>query len=346
MGTRLILCFDGTWDRPNPNGIESNVCKFIESVPNGTMADGSVQQKFYDTGVGTNWYDRISGGAFGFGLDQKIQDGYQWLVEHYPEPDPKTYEVYILGFSRGAYTARSLVGMIRNVGLLSPDNIHRLDDAYALYRQRDASADTAQAQNFRDKYSRNITIKFLGVWDTVGALGIPLPALHQINDAIYAFHDTELSGIVLNGAHAVAVDEHRIDYQVSLWDPKTKPGQTVEQRWFIGAHTDVGGGSPSALLSDIALLWMQNKARAAGLIIDSSERPNVGPANEMGPIYDSYHSFLGGLYALTHEIYYRPITAAGGNEIIDDTVEDRRQDLAYMPGNPGLPPLRINAAGR
>jgi uncharacterized protein (DUF2235 family) len=112
--------------------------------------------------------------------------------------------------------------MIRSVGLLSAANIHRIGDAYALCRQRDASADTAQAQAFRARYSRDITIKFLGVWDTVGALGIPLPAMHWLNQAEYAFHDTQLSKIVENAAHAVAVDEHRIDYQVSLWDPPDK----------------------------------------------------------------------------------------------------------------------------
>jgi uncharacterized protein (DUF2235 family) len=84
-------------DRPDPTGTESNVCEFYESLSNGIIRDGSVQSKWYDTGVGTNWYDRISGGAFGFGLDQKIQDGYQWLVENYPEPDLKNHEVFITG---------------------------------------------------------------------------------------------------------------------------------------------------------------------------------------------------------------------------------------------------------
>jgi len=132
MVVRLILCFDGTWDRPDnatdiSKRVESNVVRFYESVVSGKLSDGSVQTKWYDTGVGTDWYDRVAGGAFGFGLDQKIRDGYQWLADHYPAPDPGNYEVFIVGFSRGAYTARSLVGMIRNVGLLdgSPVWINR-----------------------------------------------------------------------------------------------------------------------------------------------------------------------------------------------------------------------------
>jgi uncharacterized protein (DUF2235 family) len=346
MVTRLILCFDGTWDRPDnttdiTKRVESNVVRFYESVLNGTLPDGSVQNKSYDTGVGTDWYDRVAGGAFGFGLDQKIQDGYQWLIDRYPEPDPGTFEVFVLGFSRGAYTARSLVGMIRNVGLLSPQNSHRVSDAYGVYRNRDASADTIAAEQFRARYSRDIKIKFLGVWDTVGALGIPLSALHWLNAKEYAFHDTELSGIVQNAAHAVAIDEHRVDYQVALWDPVAKPGQTVEQRWFIGAHADVGGGYDTRLLSDITLKWMQGKAATAGLLIDPTEIPAITNANCMDVIHDSYRVFLGGAYAVTHPPYYRSMQlgVAGGNEALDQTALDRRNaNAAYKPPNLGFPP--------
>jgi uncharacterized protein (DUF2235 family) len=192
MGTRLVLCFDGTWNRPSESAnpaqrIETNVVRFYDSVLNGTQADGSEQKKWYDTGVGTDWWDKVSGGVFGFGLDQKIRDGYRFLVENYPHPDPGDHELFILGFSRGAYEARSLVGMIRNVGLLTPDNVYRLKDAYALYRNRDRSADTDQALAFRAKYSREIKVRFLGVWDTVGALGIPVSALQWLNAAEYGF---------------------------------------------------------------------------------------------------------------------------------------------------------------
>jgi uncharacterized protein (DUF2235 family) len=238
MPHRLIICFDGTWDKPDPNvdptkRLESNVVRFYESVVNGGLPDGSTQRKWYDTGVGTNWYDQISGGAFGLGLDQKIQEGYKWLTRNYPDPDPGDYEIFVVGFSRGAYTARSFVGMIRNIGLLLPENVHRVDEAYAIYRQRDPGPDTGQAVSFRQHYSREVKIKFLGVWDTVGALGIPLQALQWLNAEEYAFHDTELSGIVANAAHAVAIDEWRVDYQVALWSPVVKPGQKVEQRWFV-----------------------------------------------------------------------------------------------------------------
>ncbi|HEY1503541.1 MAG TPA: DUF2235 domain-containing protein [Stellaceae bacterium] len=343
MTTRLILCFDGTWNSPGEDpgastAVETNVVRFHESVRSGALPSGSTQTKWYDDGVGTDWYDKISGGAFGFGLDQKIRDGYKFLVETYPNPDPGDREVYILGFSRGAYTARSLVGMIRNVGLLLPENVDRVDDAYALYRTRDAGADTDEATAFRARYSRSIAIKFLGVWDTVGALGIPVSALEWLNSAIYSFHDTELSGIVQNAAHAVAIDEHRIDYQVTLWQQIAKTGQSVEQRWFIGAHADVGGGYPSRDLSDITLNWMQAKAKAVGLELDPAEEPVISAKNWQGAATDSYHAFLNGAYALAHEPFYRPLDLAADDQTMDIEVQNRaRQDPTYRPQNSGFP---------
>jgi uncharacterized protein (DUF2235 family) len=143
--------------------------------------------------------------------------------------------------------------MIRNVGLLLPENSHRVDEAYAIYRQRDDGPDTDQATTFRQRYGREIKIKFLGVWGTVGALGLPLQALQWLNAREYAFHDTELSAIAENAAHGVAIDEWRVDFKVALWSPVVKSGQKVEQRWFVGSHADVGGGYRDRRLSDITL---------------------------------------------------------------------------------------------
>jgi uncharacterized protein (DUF2235 family) len=339
MTTRLVLCFDGTWNRPDPTtGFETNVCRFYESVPAGNVAGGAIQKKWYEPGVGTNWYDRVAGGAFGLGIDQKIQGGYRWLIDNYPDPDPGDFEVYVVGFSRGAYTARSLVGLIRNCGLLLPEYMHRVADAYALYRQRDEGPDTDQAQAFRQRYSREINIQFLGVWDTVGALGLPIQALEWLNAKEYGFHDTELTGIVRNAAHALAIDEFRVDYQPTLWAPVVKPDQNVEQRWFIGAHADVGGGYESRLLSDIALAWMQSRAAAAGLVIAVAEIPVIGDVNWRHGPTDSYLQFLDGFYARTHPPYLRPLQIEVGlNEVIDESVVHRCSgDNTYQPKNPGF----------
>ena len=228
MPKRLILCFDGTWNRPDddhPEGehVETNVRRIFESILE-KDTNGRQQLKWYDEGVGTKWYQRFQGGAFGLGLSENIRQGYRYLVDRYEEDD----EVYLFGFSRGAYTARSLVGLMRNCGLLRVSEHKRIEEAYELYRTRDEGADSETALAFRQKYARDIRIKFLGIWDTVGALGIPIESFDQFNRRHFEFHDTELSSIVEHAYHAVAVDEHREPYAVTLWDPKIKPRQTME----------------------------------------------------------------------------------------------------------------------
>jgi len=337
---RIVLCFDGTWNKPADESlpinqrVETNVSRFYEVVKD-QSADGIKQLKWYDEGVGTKWYDQYIGGAIGAGLEFNIVQGYEFLAKQYEEGD----EVYILGFSRGAYTARSLVGMIRNCGLILPKHLAlRVPLAYGIYRTRGDAVDSVTAKLFRAAFCREIKIKFIGVWDTVGALGIPLNVLKDVNRKFYEFHDTQLSGIVENAFHAIAVDEHRQDYDVCLWNPPSAPQQILEQRWFIGAHCDVGGGYDDRRLSDMTLRWMQDKASALGLGLDPVQ---VGAQNYLGNYTDSYAQFLDGIYARKNPRYYRPIGATRfGNEVVDASVERRRkEDRAYEPQNNGLPKL-------
>ncbi len=352
MATRLVVCFDGTWERPDDTGqpndrVESNVRRFYESVITGDVGNGHQQMKWYDQGVGTRWYDRIVGGAFGFGLDQNIRQGYAWLSSAYATAtDP---EIYILGFSRGAYTARSLVGLIRNCGLLRRENIQRAREAYEIYRHRKIGVDDDKAIGFRTRYAHpDVAIHFLGVWDTVGALGIPLHALQWLNEAEYAFHDTQLSGIVRNAFHAMAIDEHRAEYDVTAWHPIKKPGQQIEQRWFVGAHADIGGGYAERALSDITLAWMQDRAQVAvdatgkpsPLVLSNDPycRPAVGDANIDGPIHDSYKEFLHGHYARVHQRFHRTL-ALGDDQRLHESVTLRcRRTPGYRPLNAGFAP--------
>lgn len=334
---RIVVCFDGTWNRPADENlptdaqVETNVRRFYESVSDSGL-DGSAQVKWYDEGVGTEWFDKFVGGAFGAGLDLKILEGYKYLAEQYEDGD----EVYVLGFSRGAYTARSLVGMLRNCGLVKNSRVDlRVGMAYGIYRTRDDGVDSATARRFRSMFSREITIKFVGVWDTVGALGIPLSILKDLNIAFHEFHDTQLSGIVENAYQAMAIDENRADYDVCLWDPKEQPRQTIEQRWFVGAHCDVGGGYADRRLSDLALRWMQDKAAALGLGLSATD---VAPDNYLGPLSDSYQGFLKGHYAKIHPRHFRSIGVTQfGNEAINESVDRRRrEDPNYAPQNTGL----------
>ena len=127
MVTRLVVCFDGTWDRPSRSPdpakrVETNVVRFYDSVMNGVRPDGSVQKKWYETGVGTDWWDSVSGGVFGFGLDDKIRDGYRFLVEHYPQPDPGDHELFIARAQAAAGVRRELRALRSSVTLEGCDS--------------------------------------------------------------------------------------------------------------------------------------------------------------------------------------------------------------------------------
>jgi uncharacterized protein (DUF2235 family) len=389
MAKRIILCFDGTWNTPaekfaglralharfetlgargdealrraleaidpGPDAVETNVCRLYRSIrrlaPGEIAPDSMGQIKWYDAGVGTSWYDRLAGGTLGLGLSRNIREGYHFLAKHWEPGD----EVYVFGFSRGAYTARSLVGMIRNCWLLPPGAIDggphdgTVLDAYELYRTRDDSADSQHARAFRKQHgARSIHVKFLGVWDTVGALGIPVQSFDAFNRARYEFHDTELSAIVQNAYHAIAVDEHRKPYAPTLWDPKAKPSQTLEQRWFIGAHCDVGGGYEDRRLSDVTLAWMQAKAQGCGLVLHPEGVPRPRPEDaQAGIVADSFGAFLGGLFQLFQERHFRPVgTVPFGQEAVHPTVFERmRHDPGYRPGNKGLRDFETIADG-
>jgi uncharacterized protein (DUF2235 family) len=280
----------------------------------------------------------VRGGAFGRGLDKHIRDAYEYLCSHYEPGD----SVYVLGFSRGAYTARSLVGMIRNSGVLQDLSPALLDRAYELYRKRDLSADTPEAVAFRQQHSREIQIEFLGVWDTVGALGIPLTAFEELNDERYAFHDTKLSRIVKNAFHALALDEHREPFKPTFFAPRVDaPGQRLEQVWFAGSHSDVGGGYQNQRLSKPPLRWMQQRARECGLNVKLLADPQDDASKRaecMAKVNDSFREFLGGTYALHAPPYFRPVGGDGdGPQKIHWTLQRRLDDDSiYQPANVGL----------
>jgi uncharacterized protein (DUF2235 family) len=278
---------------------------------------------FYDEGVGTRWYNRLSGGAFGRGLSENIQEGYAWLSRRCVRDDA----IYVFGFSRGAYTARSLVGLIRKCGLLNAVTDETIKQAYDLYRDKSVHPDDPRAAEFRSKHSRETRVRFIGVWDTVGALGIPISQVPFSRD-YYQWHDTELSKIVDYAIQAVAVDEHRKDFGVTLWS-KLKPDNVkVEQRWFAGAHSDVGGGEGGAL-PNLALRWLQDMAEEAGLALQS--RAEVVPQYALWPISDSFAGFMFGIYRFFKKRYHRAF-GTGVNEVVDESVWQRwRADPAYRP---------------
>ena len=291
---RLIVCCDGTWKAAESKTV-TNVTYMARALAP-TALDGTTQVVFHDPGVGTgNVVDKVSGGAFGDGLDLNIVDAYRFLVYNFEPGD----QVFFFGFSRGAYTVRSTVGMIRKCGLLRKRHADRVGEAYELYRHRRDEVDGPAAAAFRASYSwPAFDVDFLGVWDTVGALGIPLTGLRWLTRRNDQFHDTRLSRSVKRAFHAVASDERRGAFKPTLWETQPSPGQTVEQAWFTGVHSDVGGGYEDRTLANITFQWMARRACAAGLEFDHQYlqeefgidllRPaDADDASYAGPIHDS-----------------------------------------------------------
>ena len=261
---RIVICCDGTWNTPD-QPVPSNVVQMARSVAPQAQ-DGTTQVVFYDQGVGTtgNILDSVLGGAFGQGLEKNILDAYRFLIHNYVEDD----ELFIFGFSRGAYTARSLVGLLRNCGLLHKRDADLVPDAFTLYRRKNAGPNSREAEEFRAAHAHEVGVKFLGVWDTVGALGLPVRGLRHLAARRHEFHDVELSSIVHHAYHALAIDERRCAFRASLWKEKPKADQVVEQVWFPGVHADVGGGYPERGLGNVTFTWMASKAVACGLELD------------------------------------------------------------------------------
>ena len=210
----------------------------------GYAASGKEHIVYYERGVGTGAFDRFRGGAFGEGLTQNIRHAYKFLSFWYEPGD----EIFIYGFSRGAYTARSIVGYLGSAGLLRRDNCNEELEALAWRYYRTPPNDRMPADwrrltdNAHDR--AELRVKLLGVFDTVGSLGIPAAIAWRLNRNENGFHDVELSSITDVNLHAVAIDEHRWPFQATLWrqPPFKKSDAKVEQVWFSGAHSDVGGG--------------------------------------------------------------------------------------------------------
>lgn len=258
MGKRIMFCADGTWDGTSNN---TNVVKIFNAIQ-----VSAEQLPFYDNGVGADGtpIEKLAGGAFGLGLFQKLKDGYTRISHAYEAGD----EIFIFGFSRGAYTARSLAGMIAICGLPTANfDDSMVETAFQAYRNKDQRAALLASLSSYNLYDAKITM--VGVWDTVGSLGIP-SVIGGVSPILYGFLDTSLHSDVLNAIQALAIDERRAEFPPTLWTGAPAPGQTLEQVWFCGCHSDVGGGTAPAsdsgtALSDITLAWMMKKAATLGV---------------------------------------------------------------------------------
>lgn len=306
MKNIAIFC-DGTWQNLAQK-FPTNVTRLARAITPSTKIDGreTTQVVYYDNGVGVgngvlDHAQRILGGAFGEGLDAKIAAAYEFLCLNYSPGD----RIFVFGFSRGAYTARSLCGLLRRAWILRRQNIGLVDEAIDIYRNH--SKDAVEAAVFRKNncYDADVflkargadpkialvpdaaserplaSIQYVGVWDTVGSMGVPsgLPFADHFNDR-YRFHDESLSKFVVSARHAVAIDERRDSFTPSLWDnidalnansgalDRPVTVRPYQQSWFPGHHGSVGGGEDDGGVSILPLIWIADGAIAAGLAFD------------------------------------------------------------------------------
>ncbi len=318
MAKQIVFCADGTWNGPGDTSTSdidgpaqndadlkdgvTNVVKLFANLKGQATAEtqalrnetemlhrgaggelAQVAKYIHGVGDSKNAIMKVLGGVFGAGVIGRVIRGYTFVSRHYEPND----SIHITGFSRGAYTARALAGMISAVGLLDSRKYDPDDKSEAYKRgfaawlkcrgvvfegnRKLSSLLNAIVELAGDTVARialgnsdlipRVPIKSVGVWDTVGSMGIPNYVSGARKD-FFSFVDRQLPRTVEHGFHAMALDERRRDFPVTRWDAEPR----VEQVWFVGAHSDVGGGYPTSAsgLSDIALAWMTQKLARAG----------------------------------------------------------------------------------
>ncbi|MCY4595328.1 MAG: DUF2235 domain-containing protein [Bryobacterales bacterium] len=277
----IVICCDGTgneYGKNNTNVVETYALAMKTAT----------QLTYYDPGVGTGgWTYNEESGALraltdqgtGAGLQKNVNDAYRYLMEVYEGSEAN--RIFVFGFSRGAFTARSLAGMLHKVALLERNADNHLEYAAKIYNQ---PRNSRVAAGFKATFSRPAPVHFIGVWDTVESL--------VLNEG-KRWVDARLNPEISFAYHALAIDEKRRDFQPCLWDEQNRgPGQIMEQVWFAGVHSDVGGYHPERGLANISLHWMLGKAEAAGLEINRRRlrSPRYRP-DPNGPSQESYTGF-------------------------------------------------------
>jgi len=329
MGKRIVVLCDGTWNTPKDN---TNVYRLYQHISSHITDDTKV---FYDRGVGSRWYSAFVGGLFGVGVGKNIRQGYQFIAEHYEVDD----EIWLFGFSRGAFTARSLAGMLNRVGLTSDASDSSVSQAYDLYKQAKA---VVQHAMFKVTKARTVDVNFIGVFDTVGALGVPGNYAERCE---FKWLDTQLGRNVKHAYHAMALDEHRPYFDVTFWAEPHRGkvwGKNVEQRWFIGAHANVGGGYSDRqnALADFPLNWMITKMSGAGWQLPSITTNSCPVTSEIAnSLQDGVFGWIGKLklwlnrpYRMVRRYSLNHMGQSAVNVTVDETVWQRwKSDDNYRP---------------
>ena len=322
----IVICADGTWNRPEEDlekDFPTNVLRLARAI---RPASGDLKQHvFYDWGLGS-YHAGLSAGVLGAGIHKNILDGYRYIVQNYQSGDA----IYLFGFSRGAYTVRALSGLINNCGIVKRPDAPLINEAWKIYKSpgRKNHPDGDNARAFRSAHSHpSRKIRFIGVWDTVGALGIPLSFMGLFNGDD-EFYDTKMGSNVSLARHALAIDEKRQDFEPTVWTPR--PEVDLKQVWFAGAHSDIGGSYPpdqdGKLIADTALSWMLAEASASGLKIESYLGASLTDG-AMATLHKSRKKFF-----RVKRPLHRPLAIDGKPTLIHPSVQARYQtDPGYRP---------------
>jgi uncharacterized protein (DUF2235 family) len=269
MAKNIVICCDGTGNEFAES--KSNVVKLYKML----VHDDS-QVAYYHPGVGTigarsaltgitRWWTKLIGQAFGYGISDNIADAYQFLMRTFQSGDT----LYVFGFSRGAYTARALCGMLHIIGLLREDNEGLIPYSIRMIKQK--KIDFGVAADFKKTFGRECKPHFVGVWDTVSSVGWVYNVAHF--PGTKASHNPDLRII----RHAMSIDERRAFFRQNLFGAAHDPQQDIKELWFAGVHSDVGGSYPESesQLSKIALQWMICEAEPAGLKVDQNRKTDI-----------------------------------------------------------------------
>src|SRR6267143_5215929 len=352
MPKNIVICCDGTGNEFGER--TSNVIKLYQ-----TLVRDATQVAYYHPGVGTmgarnaltpfgKAWTRLIGLAFGYGVSDNIADAYQFLMRELEPGD----QVYVFGFSRGAYTARAICGMLHIVGLLTKGNEGLIPYAIRMIKRKKIDFDVAA--DFKKTFSSECKPHFIGVWDTVSSLGWVYNAVHFPFTRATKNPDFQII------RHAVSIDERRAFFRENLFGPPHDSQQDVKEVWFAGVHSDVGGSYPESesQLSQIALRWMLGEAELAGLVVDPRRKADIlggkPPYVPPDPVTKNQHESLHGFWWIT-EIWPKVVhrqTAQGAwrsairlnvgrrrwiasGSLLHESVEQRLNDaeLGYKPRN-------------
>ena len=358
---RIVVLCDGTWNSPDIK----DTTHLVELAL--ALDTGDDQKVAYFSGVGVNddrqfdnflvrGINKYIGGATGLGLGAKVKSAYKFIADNYEKDD----EIYLFGFSRGAFTARSVAGMIRKCGITKDTRPRAIRKAFRLYRKSGDRnhPDSERIQRKRIEMSPNfatsdaenlarsqavpvVNLAYVGVWDTVGARGIPKAVFGFVAtlwNAQYQFHDMELSGLVKSARHAVASDEQRVFFEPSLWHNISALNQEAnapageapyQQKWFVGDHAIIGGSAELDALSKYTLAWVAEGAK--DLRFRSGAKPSTAGAD-----YKATTERLtnpGGLYEIAQNLMGWRKGPTDEADLHGSTKDRLRDDTSYRPGS-------------